>query len=193
MMNNWLLNIRPKPQNKPYITLAYFGRILMPNHWKTMVAWHEIQCLSYLAKSFTKSNDSILTNYVKWLNGTWPHPLSVKLHLRDKRTKRHGHSDKRTDTMAYLSPQSNWSKHSPSHFPPRFPIHLPSPTPSTFPFLHSLVFPPLTFPSTPSLKLGPLNPARRRGASLLSSPSGSAGSSPSCNQIWCILAFKCDI
>jgi len=29
-----------------------------------MAAWHEIQCLSYLAKSFTKSNDSILT-YVK--------------------------------------------------------------------------------------------------------------------------------
>ena len=157
MMNNWLLNIRPRPQNKPDITLAYFGRILMPNLWKTTVAWHKIQCLSHLAKSFTKSNDSILT-YVKWLNGTWPHPLSIKLHLRDKRTKRHnGHSDKRTDTMGIFIPQSKWSKHSPvtpSTFTPRFPLHLPYRTLSTFPFLHPLVFPPLPFPSTPSLKLG---------------------------------------
>jgi len=142
MMNNWLLNIRPKPKTS-LITLAYFGRILMPNHWKTMVAWHEIQCLRYLAKSFTKLNDCILTN-VKWLNGTWSHPLSVKLHLRDKRTKRHyGNSDRH---HGHLSSQNQLKQTFPLSlslpFHPAFlssllPPHPPSPS---YILLFSLLF-----------------------------------------------------
>jgi len=143
MMNNWLLNTRPKPKTS-LITLAYFGRILMPNHWKTMAAWHEIQCLSYLAKSFTKSNDSILT-YVKWLDGTWPHTLSVKLHLRDKRTKRHnGHSDRH---HGHLSSQNQLKQIFPSHS-----LSLSTPLSPPHPFSHPIHLPLLTsscFPSSP--------------------------------------------